>query len=70
MRDNINDRDLLARREIQREWHSRLLALALELFSDNEVPIFVENQLIRERIEEQVVVKELVAPGHVEIDER
>ena len=61
--------DLLAGGKVEREGYSCLLPLPLELLSDDKVAILVEDELVGERVEEQVILEELVAPGHVEVDQ-
>ena len=61
--------NLLARCKVQREGDSGLMSLPLKLFAHNEVAIVVEDQLVGERIEEEVVVQEFVAPGQMEVDQ-
>ena len=65
----IDSNYLLASGKVEREWNSCLLSLPLELLSHNEVAVIVEDQLIREWVEKEVVVEELVAPGQMKVDQ-
>lgn len=65
--------DLLGCCEIERERDAcLLLALraGLELFPDQEVAVVVEDEQVAEVVHEQVVIRELLAPGLVEVDQR
>ena len=61
--------DLLTSGKVERKWYGCLLPLPLKLLSDDKVAILVEDELVGERVEEEVILEELVAPGHVEVDQ-
>ena len=60
---------LLARGEVESEWNCRLLSLTLKLFTNYEVAVIVEDQLVREWVKEEVIVEEFVAPGQMKVDQ-
>ena len=45
------------------------MSLPLVLFPHDEVAVVMEDQLVREWVEEEVVVQKFIAPGQVEIDQ-
>ena len=60
-------KNLLTSRKVKRKGYSGLRALPLEFFPDYEISIIVENELVRERVEEEVEMKKFIAPRQVEV---